>query len=189
MGATVEPIRNPEKIYAMLDWLQKNATDRDVLIMKIGLNTILRISDILALKVSDVWYRGKVKDEIRVEEKKTVKNKVIAINETLANHLTLYIKKYELEDSDYLCFNYHRPDKPISRQMAWYILKKASYFSGVENFGTHSLRKTLAYHIYKDTKDIALVMRMLNHSNPEYTLRYIGVSGDEIKNTYLKYMF
>ena len=40
---------------------------------------------------------------------------------------------------------------------------------------------------YNKDKDIALVMRMLNHQNPEHTLRYIGVEQQNIDDAYETY--
>ena len=50
--------------------------------------------------------------------------------------------------------------------------------------GSHSMRKTLAYHIYKETKNIVLVMHMLNHQSSKQTLSYIGVTQDSMDNVY-----
>jgi|GEM_PF-2594064 len=46
--------------------------------------------------------------------------------------------------------------------------------------GNHSMRKTRGYHFYKSTNDIARVMWMLRHSSESVTLRYIGITQDEI---------
>ena len=53
---------------------------------------------------------------------------------------------------------------------------------GIEHTGTHSLRKTFGYHLYKQTKDIALLQKVLNHSSQDVTLRYIGVTQEIIDN-------
>ena len=78
-------------------------------------------------------------------------------------------------------------DNHIDRTNAWRVLKRAANKVGIENFGTHSMRKTLAYYIYKSTKNISLVMKMLNHQNPSVTLRYIGVDQDMIDSAYEEY--
>jgi len=47
-----------------------------------------------------------------------------------------------------------------------------------ENVGTHTLRKTFGYHFYKQTKDVAMLQNILNHSVQNITLRYIGITQD-----------
>ena len=49
------------------------------------------------------------------------------------------------------------------------------------------MRKTLAYYIYQSTKNLSLVMKMLNHQNPAVTLRYIGIDQDMIDTAYEDY--
>ena len=56
------------------------------------------------------------------------------------------------------------------------------------NFGTHTLRKTFGYHFYKQFKDIVMLQKILNHSHPSITLRYIGIDEDEIFNCYMKFL-
>ena len=50
-----------------------------------------------------------------------------------------------------------------------------------ENVGTHTLRKTFGYHFYKQTKDVAMLQNILNHSVQNITLRYIGITQDMIE--------
>lgn len=56
----------------------------------------------------------------------------------------------------------------------------------MDNIGTHTLRKTFAYHAYKSGIDITLIQRLLNHSSTSITLRYIGITRDQLDDVYLK---
>lgn len=58
--------------------------------------------------------------------------------------------------------------------MAYKILSGAAAEFGLDEIGTHTLRKTYGYHMYMQTKNIALVMEIFNHSSEKVTLRYIG---------------
>lgn len=55
--------------------------------------------------------------------------------------------------------------------------------------GTHSLRKTWGYNVYRRTKDIAPIMKVLNHSSASQTLKYIGIDQEEIDSIYDKFNF
>lgn len=65
---TVEPIRDKVKLEAMKRYLRGQSV-RDYVLFIFGVNSGLRISDLLKLKVSDVYTnRGKPKDRIEVSQ-------------------------------------------------------------------------------------------------------------------------
>ncbi|MCU5397703.1 tyrosine-type recombinase/integrase [Bacillus toyonensis] len=79
-------------------------------------------------------------------------------------------------------FPSRKGDKPISKIQAYRQLQKTGDFAGVESLGTHTMRKTFGYWFYKQTKDIAMLQEILNHSTPQITLRYIGINKEEKDN-------
>ncbi|MRD40128.1 tyrosine-type recombinase/integrase, partial [Bacillus thuringiensis] len=70
-------------------------------------------------------------------------------------------------------FPSRKGDKPISKIQVYRQLQKAGDFAGVESIGTHTMRKTFGYWFYKQTKDVAMLQEILNHSAPKITLKYI----------------
>ena len=80
------------------------------------------------------------------------------------------------------CFPPEKGDKAISPTQAYRQLNKAADFAEVENVGNHTLRKTFGYWFYKQTRDIAMLQGILNHSHPAITLRYIGITEEETNN-------
>ena len=91
----VQPIRDKNKIQEMKIELRKKGT-RDYLLFVTGINTGLRISDIIKLKVSDVVNEDRtVKSHICIIEKKTKKQKRFKINDTLSRELAEYTKEEE----------------------------------------------------------------------------------------------
>ena len=74
----------------------------------------------------------------------------------------------------------------LDRTAVYRVIKRACRELGIEgNTACHSFRKSLAFHMYRQTKDIALIQKVLNHSNSAVSLTYIGVLQDEIDNAYL----
>ena len=74
---------------------------------------------------------------------------------------------------------------PLSRIQAYRIVRKAAVSCGIEGvIGCHSLRKTFAYHAWKQGTSPALVMSLLNHSSYEITKRYLGIEQDEKDSVY-----
>jgi len=186
---TVQPIKDHNKIHRMLKVLE-DQNPRNALLFRVGLNTILRIQDILDLKVNNIFHDdGRFRLYLSLFERKTRKSKSrqmknIKLNSLLRKELKEYVEFFELTSEDYIFFSLHNPDNNLDRVEAWRMLKKAADKVGIENFGTHSMRKTLAWTIYKQTKDISLVMIMLNHNSPKTTLRYLGITQESIDKRY-----
>jgi len=73
----------------------------------------------------------------------------------------------------------------IGRIQAYRVLKECAELLGIQNFGTHSLRKTWGYWTYKiSLYNIGLIMDTFNHSSQSITLRYIGVNQDQKDELY-----
>lgn len=173
---TVQPIRDKDKIESMKNELLKTGS-RNYMIFVIGINTGLRISDILRLTVSDV----KNKTHIIMKEQKTSKVKRFLINSSLRQEIDKYI--INMADEDYLFKSTRGENLPITRVQAYRILRQAAEKCQLEEIGSHSLRKTFGFWHYKQYKDVAILQDIFNHSAPSVTLRYIGINDDIKDNT------
>lgn len=167
----VEPIRNTEDIQAMKDYLRK-WNERNYILFLFGINSGLRIGDILKLKVKDVqgWY-------INTKEQKTGKPLKRKMTPILKRVLREFVKDKPLHH--YLFQSRNGTNKALTRTTAYLILRTAAEELEIENVGTHTMRKTFGYHYYKKTKDIATLMVLFNHASPAITLRYIGIRQDQ----------
>lgn len=175
---TVQPIRDKEVLRDITGYL-KESSERDYVMWLFGIYTAFRISDILKFKVKDV----KGKERIGVREQKTGKEMTFIINRNLKRAIEAYIS--DKSEDEYLFKSRQGGNKPISRQQAYNIIKQAGEKFGVENIGTHTMRKTFGYHFYQKTKDAAMLMKIFNHSNIYITLRYIGMEQDYIDEVML----
>lgn len=173
----VQPIRNNDQLDAMLEYL-KNKSDRDYILFLIGINTGLRVSDILSLRVKDV------KDtHIKIKEIKTKKYKRMIISPSLRKELDLYIA--DKKDNEFLIASRQRgkrgEKRSIHRNQAYRIVKEAAKAIGFrDNVGTHTMRKTFGYHYYQKYGDLAQLQKIFNHGKQEETILYIGVEQDII---------
>ncbi|GKS10514.1 tyrosine-type recombinase/integrase [Paenibacillus chitinolyticus] len=162
-----QPIRDPEKITELQDVL-KNHSMRDWLLFTIGINSGLHLNDILRLRVRDV----KDRNEISITEEKTGKSKSFWIDDTLKSYIGEYVQY--MGDEDYM-FPSQKTGKPIKRIRVYRILNEAAKRVGLQDIGTHTLRKTFGYHYYQRTKNISVLRDLFNHSAPSVTFKYIGI--------------
>lgn len=184
----VEPIKNKKKIDAFLKQL-KGTNERDWLLAKLQLNLGLRICDVVDVKVGDIMKnKSTFKSYFSLTETKTRKGKVIKLNDSIKKVIKDYVKSNDLEMDDYLFTSRKTKDGEkhhISTTQAYRIFKDAADAVGIENFGTHSLRKTWGYFSYTASKyNIGLIQKMFNHSSPAITLRYIGIDQEQQDDLY-----
>ncbi|MCD4818017.1 MAG: tyrosine-type recombinase/integrase [Candidatus Cloacimonetes bacterium] len=189
----VEPIRDTRKIKKIKKLMRNESKIKEVTIFEIGIKTGLRISDILKLKWNDVIMKNneiQVRDSVTIKEKKTGKNKIFRLSEKVKESiLELYnFKHHEINDFMFLSEsnNSTKMKRPISRQYVWQLLNDFGYRAGIrKKIGTHTLRKTFGYHAYKNGVDLSLLIRIFNHSSQDITLRYIGITQDQMDDVYI----
>lgn len=150
--------------------------------------TGLRFSDVSRLRWCDVLDKKKV----IVTAKKTGKPQSIWLGNNTLDHLdTLYIKMGRPNKTDFCLENHKAPQrKAVSIQ---YINKKlkswiVKYNLNIENFSTHTFRKTFGRYVYEKsgrTNDSLIYLnRIFKHSNIDTTMVYLGIRDNEIANIF-----
>ncbi|MFC5529511.1 site-specific integrase [Cohnella yongneupensis] len=175
----VEPIRNKKQIDAMKKYL-RGQNIRDYLLLVLGINSGLRISDLLKLNIEDVHQQ----ERISIREQKTGKRKDFPLSEICKKAIHEFVKVTGRVSG--VLFASRKGNKSISRVQAYRILNEAAKQVGIEEaIGVHSTRKTFAYHAYQSGVDITRIQKLLNHSSPSVTLAYIGITKMELDEIYI----
>ncbi len=146
----------------------------------------LRVSDILKLRWDDILD----KDEFILVEKKTSKTREIKINRQLRQHIReCYSRIKPVSDSHSVFLSQKNTIYSIQRLNAIFKTLKPKYNLRVGNFSTHSMRKTFGREVFSKAgtnAELALVKlsQLFNHSSVIVTRRYLGISRDELLQTY-----
>jgi integrase len=184
----VEPIRDRKKLAQIKNLLRGQGRYRDLLLFVVGINTALRISDLLQLCVEHFLNeRKQIKKRFWIKEQKRGKRHEIVINNSIREMLEEYLVAYPGiagDPANYMFFNTRANTylDPIKRGQAWKFVKSICKDVGLNgNYGTHSLRKTWGYHARMQGVDLALIMHKLNHESIAYTKRYLGITDDELE--------
>ncbi|MBA7617434.1 Tyrosine recombinase XerC [subsurface metagenome] len=179
----VEPIRSENQIKMIKGNLYRQKNPRDFLLFVFGINSGLRISDLLSLKLGDVKdSQGGLKDDLDIREQKTGKTRKVFFNKQIKEALKYYLEKNDIYDLDRYLFTKEKSkrNKPITRVRAYQLINEWCREVGIRyKVGGHTLRKSFGYHLRKQGISIEQISSLLNHQNIKVTFRYIGIDQDE----------
>jgi integrase len=174
----VHPIQNIKDIQSIKTLLVEKP--RDLLLFTLGINNGIRTGDLLKLKVSDLKDL-KPGDSIQIKESKTKKVNVLSINKEVHKALRHFLVTQNPKDDEYLFKSQHR-DSALTVMVVNRMIKswcRAINLPG--NYGAHTLRKTFGY--IQRTKfgvGFEVLCRRFNHSSPSITMRYLGITDQEV---------
>ena len=187
---TTQPVRDIVELKKIKRYYREvKPNKRNFLLIICGLNTALRISDILKLRWKDVYNENLLsfKSHIDVKEQKTGKKTTVFINNNLKEALASFLKDIIAKKGklcevmeQFIFLGQKSTDKPISRIQAFRIISEAAKKCLLSHkVSCHSLRKTFGYHAWKKGVSPALLTSIYNHSSYKITTRYLGIDQDD----------
>lgn len=148
--------------------------------------TALRVSDILPLTWSDILHKG----SLTKSEKKTGKVRKIPFNLNIQTRIEELYMLLKRPNPNELIFKSKFTGTSISPQYLNRIMKewKIKYKLNIENFSTHTFRKTFGRYVYDTSENkseaLLLLNKIFNHSSVEITKVYICIRKDEINSIF-----
>lgn len=188
--STTQPIRNLAQIQELKDYYFRDKPNmRNYALICLGINSALRISDLLELKWKDVYQFSEEHflAHITIAERKTGKRTQIALNQSALASLEQYRNTLpKIHREDYL-FPGKKENTHLCRSQAFRIIQNAGQHLHFENrISCHSLRKTFGYHAWKSGTPPVLLMSIYNHSSYQITKRYLGIDQDDKDHIFLQ---
>lgn len=178
-----DPIRSYEDFVAIQKYFLDNGKVRDWMMWTIGVSLGLRISDLLSLKIKQLLNDNLTfRERIMVIEQKTSKLNNCLITESVVDAVTKYFDsiKWKFELDDYL-FKSNKTKGKMYEEYGWKILSDAGKALDLPIvIGSHTMRKSfanIAACVDKssiDMNSITKIQGLLNHSNQQVTMRYLG---------------
>lgn len=146
---------------------------RNYALFCLGIDTMLRISDLIKLTIGDVArVDGKdfiIPSDMRVVQKKTDRPVTCSLSEETRNAVGNYLIAYRR-------YNENCPLFPVGIRMGQMIISEMTRRIGLgKGYSPHSLRKTKPTIIYHKTGDIESVRRLLGHTSVIATSAYLGI--------------
>ena len=178
-----EPLKDCRDIKKIKEYFLNNNDLRDYVLFTIGINTALRIGDLLRLTWRDVYdfQTNQFLTHLIIQEQKTKKRNIILLNGNVQDALNRLKKDIQpIEPYNYLFQSRKKRGFPINRSRAYTIIKKAVVANNIKgNICCHSMRKTFGYHAWKKGVPPALIMEIYNHSSIDVTKRYLSIDQDD----------
>ena len=157
----------------------------------LGVSVGGRISELLSLRIEDVWQNGQTVSDL-LFQKRVVKGKetarMIPVNadgqQAICELIRWHVECYGKLSPSRPLFMSRQGGEALSRSHAHRILEAAFRKAGLNGkLATHSLRKTFAQRCFDACGDIYQVSELLGHKNVETTKRYIGISYTKLQQT------
>ena len=180
MKQLVLPIKDTNILHEVEDTLLHNFREgrRNYTIFQVGKATLLRVSDVLALRRNEIFNDDvTIKKNAYIKDKKTGKPNVLYLK-PVKQDLSAYFNWLTEKNiqSKWLFPSTRDTSRHITEKQFYKVMAKTGDLLGISYLGSHSMRKTGAYRVYTQTHyNIGLVMSLLNHSSEAMTLKYLGL--------------
>jgi len=158
-------------------------------IWKFGVNTALRISDILSISFQDIRNLDPNRPALNIKELKTGKIRTILLND---GAMTVIDRRVKTNSNDIWLFQStakitRKQQMPISRRSVGRIFESVGVQTNPRvQLGTHSMRKTRGYCLHSAGHSIEKISKILNHSSTTITMRYIGLTQSDIDDSFIE---
>lgn len=163
---------------------------RDRLLVILGIYAGFRVSEILSLRVKDVFQNGQIPNHVSVQRcnmKGKREGRSVVLHKAVKDAILQYILGSVAVTPDSPLFLNQLRTKAISRQQAWNIVKDAFAACGLTGkLGTHSLRKTMARNVYEKSGHCLLkTKKALGHTDIRTTEKYLSFAESEVEDIIL----
>lgn len=168
-------------IWAIRVRLQLQRRTRELALLNLGLDSKLRACDLVALRVRDICHGERVASRAIVVQQKTGRPVQFEITASTRDSVQAWIGETQLKSGDFLFpSRCHRSDHLGTRQYARILHGWIEEIGlDVQDFGTHSIRRTKATLIYRRTKNLRAIQLLLGHTKLESTVRYLGIEVED----------
>ena len=168
-------------IWAIRVRLQLRGSLRDLALFNLAIDSKLRASDLVKLRVRDVAHGVLVSPRAMIIQQKTHRPVQFEITEQTRVAISSWIKEAGLQPESFLFPSRVHSSPHLSTRQYARIVNRWVVEIGLESasYGTHTMRRTKASLIYRRTKNLRAVQLLLGHTKLESTVRYLGIEVDD----------
>jgi integrase len=171
----------PQQVWAIRFWLDREHRLRDRAMFDLAIDSKLRGCDVVKIKIGELVSGGRVRSRVIVIQQKTDRPVQFELLESARASILAWLEHRGGALGDFVFpSRIDHADHISTRQYARLV---EEWVTGIglrrEDYGTHSLRRTKAAIIYKQTGNLRAVQILLGHTKIESTVRYLGVDVED----------
>jgi len=176
-----KPPLTTQEIWSIRIRLHNEGRVRDLALFNLAIDSKLRASDLLRIRVSDVSSGDQVNSRATVSQQKTGRPVRFEITARTRISIEKLIESDGLTTSNFLFQSRLHGSPHLSLRQYSRIVESWVSAVGLDpaSYGTHSLRRTKATLIYRRTKNLRAVQLLLGHSKLDSTVKYLGIDIDD----------
>jgi integrase len=171
----------PQQVWAVRFWLDREGRVRDRAMFDLAIDSKLRGCDVVKVRIGDLVSGGRVRSRAIVIQRKTGRPVQFELLEPARASILAWLECRGGTLDDFAFPG--RTDSAAHISTRQYARLVSEWVSGIglrrEDYGTHSLRRTKASIIYKQTGNLRAVQILLGHTKIESTVRYLGVDVED----------
>ena len=179
------------EIGVLIERLQKAKALHDLALLTVGIDTMLRASDLLQLQIRDVTRSdGRIRERLVWRQRKTGANVSPALTTTAQHHLSRWIAASGKEPTAFLFTGTKASDAmPITTSTWRRKVKGWAELIGLDptDYSSHSIRRTKAVHMYREGCPVADISKLLGHRSTEATMHYLGLTAEHLHAQAIRY--
>ncbi len=170
-----------QQIWSIRIQLESAGSPRNLALFNLAIDSKLRACDLLSLRVSDVANGLTVQSRGKIIQQKTGRPVRFELTKRTKQSVKAWIEIGQLSANGYLFPSRQRASERLSTRQYARLMKDWTRSIGLDpaRYGTHSMRRTKATLIYKQTKNLRAVQLLLGHSKLDSTVRYLGIEIDD----------
>lgn len=154
---------------------------RDRAILELLYATGIKVSELIAMKVSDV---NLISRYITCGEKR---ERIIPLGKSakaaIVDYLNIRDDGYNKKNNDFLFLN--SSGEPLSRQGLWKTLKGYAMMAGMNEINPNAIRHSFAAHLLENGADLGSVQEFLGHADITTTQLYLTNSYKNSREVYM----
>ena len=171
----------PKQVWAIRFWLEQERRLRDRALFDLAIDSKLRGCDLVKVRIGDLVSGGRVRSRAMVVQQKTGRPVQFELLEPARTSLLDWLERRGGTLDEFAFPSRTEPARPISTRQYARLVDEWVTAIGLrrQDYGTHSLRRTKAALIYKQSGNLRAVQILLGHTKIETTVRYLGVEVED----------